>query len=73
MEQGLGQVGVDPANLKNKTDFARMGRRVHLLVGVVQGAAILDDELGHGGLLVHVHLGPDHELGVPLRQVALLH
>ena len=39
----------------------------------MEGAAVLDDVLRHGGLLVQVHLGPDHVLALPLRQMSLLH
>ena len=44
-----------------------------LVGGVVQRAAVLDDELRAVRLLVQVHLSADHELGVALGQVALLH
>ena len=44
-----------------------------LVGGVVQRAAVLDDELRAVRLLVQVHLSADHELCVALGQVALLH
>ena len=46
---------------------------IDLISRVVQRAAVLDHKLSHRFLLVEVHLGSDHELGVPLRQVSLLH
>ena len=44
-----------------------------LISCVVEGATVLDNKLGHRFLLVEIHLGANHELGVSLGEVSLLH
>ena len=45
----------------------------NLLRSVMEGAAVLDDVMRHGRLLVQVHLGADHVLTLSFRQMSLLH
>lgn len=59
--------------VKTCLSFEYEVENIDLISRVVQRATVLDNKLSQRFLLVKIHLGPDHELGVSLRQVSLLH